>query len=125
MIRKTLLLALALALCLFLSDPAWSAPPQINEIPPYGVQRGVTSEVTINGSNLAGNPRLVAPFGFRLDPPTKSVAKEDPANWKLKLVVASDAAIALSDPGPDRRRDFQPVPIRGRATAPDPRKRGQ
>ena len=60
---------------------------------PYGVQRGVTSEVTINGSNLAGNPRLVAPFGFRLDPPAKSVAKEDPSNWKLKLIVAADAAV--------------------------------
>jgi hypothetical protein len=93
MIRKTLLLALALALCLVLSHPAWSAPPQINEITPYGVQRGVASEVTIKGSNLAGNPRLVAPFGFCLDPPAKSVAKEDPSSWKLKLIVAADAAV--------------------------------
>ena len=82
-----------LALSLLLSTPAWSAPPQIDGIMPYGVQRGVTSEVSINGSNLAGNPRLVAPFGFRLDQGAKSQAKVDPANWKLKLIVAADAAV--------------------------------
>jgi hypothetical protein len=96
MIRKTVLFALASALGLFLlSAPAWSAPPQIDGITPVGVQRGVMAEVTINGSNLAGNPRLVAPFGFRLDRPAKSEAKakEDSSNWKLKLIVAADAAI--------------------------------
>jgi hypothetical protein len=82
-----------LALSLLLSTPAWSAPPQIDGIMPYGVQRGVTSEVSINGSNLAGNPRLVAPFGFRLDQGAKSQAKVDPANWKLKLIVAADTAV--------------------------------
>lgn len=82
-----------LALGLFLSAPALSAPPQIDGIMPYGVQRGVISEVTVNGSNLAGNPRLVAPFGFRVDQAAKSQAKEDPSNWKLKLIVAAETAV--------------------------------
>ena len=93
MIRKTMLPALVFATGLLSSAPAWSAPPQVDGIMPYGVQRGVTSEVTINGSNLTGNPRLVAPFGFRIDQDAKSQAKEDPSNWKLKLIVAADAAV--------------------------------
>ncbi len=91
MIRTTVLPAVLIGL--FVSVPAWSAPPQINGIAPYGVQRGVTTEVTINGANLAGNPRLVAPFGFRLDPAAKPGAKEDAGNWKLKLIVAADVPI--------------------------------
>jgi hypothetical protein len=90
MIRKSILPAVAIGL--FLSTPARSAPPQIDGITPYGVQRGVMSEITISGSNLAGNPRLIAPFGFRLDQTSKA-AKEDPANGKWKLVVAADTAM--------------------------------
>src|SRR4051794_10550728 len=50
---------------------AWAGPPQIANISPSGVQRGVAGEVTFSGGNLSRNPRLVAPFAFRaesLDP---------------------------------------------------------
>ena len=58
-------LAVALGLTAVLSAPALAAPPQINGINPFGAQRGASTTVTVNGSNLGGNPRLVAPFGFR------------------------------------------------------------
>ena len=63
MIRKTLLLALVIALCLFLSDPAWSAPPQINEI---ALRRTARGDVESHDRRLQppGNPRLVARSGF-------------------------------------------------------------
>ena len=71
---------------------ARAAPPQIANITPLGVRRGVANEVTIAGSNLAGNPRLIAPFRFQIEPlPTP--AKSDAANWKVKLTVASDVAV--------------------------------
>ena len=36
--------------------PSEAAPPQIGNITPLGVRRGVSTELTIGGSNLAGNP---------------------------------------------------------------------
>ena len=93
MIRKTVLLAVAIGL--FLTVPAWSAPPQINDLAPLGGQRGVATELTISGSNLAGNPRLIAPFGFQLDPPAAAQAKSDASNWKLKLTIAPDVAVGV------------------------------
>ena len=57
------LTALAVAPALLLAASAWADPPQINGTGPFGVQRGVATEVTISGANLAGNPQLVAPPG--------------------------------------------------------------
>jgi hypothetical protein len=92
MVRKSVLLAAAIGP--FLSAPAVSAPPQVNNIAPLGGQRGVATEVTISGSNLAGNPRLIAPFAFRVDPPSAQ-AKSDASNWKLKLTIAPTVAVGV------------------------------
>ena len=35
---------------------AWAAPPTIKATTPFGVTRGVATEVTFNGDNLTGNP---------------------------------------------------------------------
>jgi len=93
MIRKTVLPAVAIGLVL--TVPAWSAPPQINNLTPLGGQRGTATELTIVGSNLAGNPRLIAPFGFQLDPPAADQGKSDASSWKLKLTVAPTAAVGV------------------------------
>ena len=61
---------------------ARAASPQIANIAPLGVRRGVANEVTISGSNLAGNPRLIAPFHFQVEP-SPATAKSDAANWKI------------------------------------------
>jgi len=74
---------------------AIAAPPQINNLTPLGGQRGTGTELTISGSNLAGNPRLIAPFAFHLDPPAAKEAKSDSSNWRIKLNVASDVAVGV------------------------------
>ena len=51
-----------------LGTEASAAPPQIAKIAPLGVRRGFANEVTVSGSNLAGNPRLIAPFAFQIEP---------------------------------------------------------
>ncbi len=71
---------------------AMAAPPQIANIAPLGVRRGVANDVTISGSNLAGNPRLIAPFHFQSEPIPAPV-KSDAANWKIRLTVAADVAV--------------------------------
>jgi hypothetical protein len=71
---------------------AVSAPPQINGTNPLGIRRGHSIELTISGANLAGNPRLIAPFGFKLDSPAP---KGDASNWKLALTVDASTAVGI------------------------------
>ncbi len=71
---------------------ALSAPPQINATNPLGIRRGHSSELLISGANLAGNPRLIAPFGFKLDAPAPN---GDASNWKLTLTVEANTAVGI------------------------------
>jgi len=66
--------------------------PKIGEIAPYGAQRGVATELSITGSDLAGNPRLIAPFSFKIDSPP---AAQTATNWKPKLTIAADVAVGV------------------------------
>jgi hypothetical protein len=75
--------------------PATAAPPQISGVSPLGARRGSATELTISGSNLSGNPRLIAPFGFTLDAPAAAQGKSDASNWKLKLTVGADVAVGV------------------------------
>jgi hypothetical protein len=85
--------ALALVMIGLIAAPlACGASPRIEGITPIGVQRGALSDIAINGANLGPNPRLIAPFGFRVEPP-KPDGKEDSSNWRPKLTVASDAPL--------------------------------
>lgn len=86
-------LAVAFGLTLVVNAPALAAPPQINGIVPFGVQRGTATEVTVNGTNLGGNPRLLAPFGVTAAVPPAGAP--DPANWKVKLTVDPAAAVGV------------------------------
>ncbi len=70
---------------------AAAAPPQINGITPFGVKRGEPSEITINGANLTGNPKLVAPFKFVVVPPGAG----DAGNWKPKLNVDPQTPVGV------------------------------
>ena len=49
--------------------------------------------MTIQGANLAGNPTLVAPFGFTVKPP--AAPSTDAASWKLNLDVAAGTPIGV------------------------------
>lgn len=70
-----------------------AASPRINGTTPFGAQRGVPNEVTINGANLGGNPRLIAPFRFAIVEPAP--AGSDAANWKLRLNVDSETPVGV------------------------------
>ncbi|SIN84286.1 hypothetical protein SAMN05444166_1224 [Singulisphaera sp. GP187] len=89
MVRKPI--GLAAFIGLTLSVPTWAAPPEIKGTSPFGVQKGVVSEVTITGGNLAGHPELIAPFPFVLTP--SETPGSDAANWKLKVTVAPETPI--------------------------------
>ena len=93
MTRKTEMVVLACGMALFWGSFAQAGTPQIVGIRPFGVQRGVSSEVKIGGSNLAGNPRLIGPFAFRIDPvdPKRSSALA----WTFKLTVLPDVALGV------------------------------
>ena len=84
---------LAVALGMLSSLPAGAAPPQINGTTPFGTQKGVATEVTIAGANLAGNTRLVAPFAFKVAP--VEGAKPDAASWKFKLDVPTETPLGV------------------------------
>ena len=71
---------------------AVSAPPQINATSPLGIRRGHSSELLISGANLAGNPRLIAPFVFKLDSPAP---KGDASSWKLTLTIDAGTAVGV------------------------------
>ena len=60
---------------------------------PYGVQRGTATEVTIQGANLAGNPRLIASVPVVVEPPSEP--KEDAANWVAKLTVDPSVPVGV------------------------------
>jgi hypothetical protein len=75
--------------------PTEAAQPQIGNITPLGVQRGVSTVLSIGGSNVDGNPRLIAPFGFRIEPQQAGQAKSDGSNWRINLVVAADTAVGV------------------------------
>jgi len=84
---------LAVVIGLALAARSLAAPPQIKGTTPLGVQRGVVTEVTIQGANLTGNPTLVAPFGFALE--ALAAPSTDAAGWKLKVNVAGGTPVGV------------------------------
>ena len=46
----------------------------------------------VNGANLAGNPRLIAPFSFKVDSPPP---KGDASNWKLALTADASTPVGI------------------------------
>jgi hypothetical protein len=83
---------LGLVLIFAFGTPAFCAPPQINGTNPVGLRRGQSAELTIGGANLAGNPRIIAPFGFKID---SRAAKSDASSWKVSLTVDPGAAVGV------------------------------
>lgn len=85
-------LAIAFGLSLVISAAtAVADPPKINDIRPIGVQRGVAMELTVNGSGLAGNPSLIAPFPFAGTVKPTS----DGGNFRLDITVPASVATGV------------------------------
>ena len=93
MTRKTEMVVLAFGVALFWGSFAQAGTPQIGSIRPFGVQRGVSTEVTIGGSHLAGNPRLIGPFAFRTEP--LEPKRSSDASWTFQLTVLPDVAVGV------------------------------
>jgi hypothetical protein len=75
------------------SGSAWAAPPKVTGTAPFGAQRGRATEVTFRGSGLGDHPRLVAPFGFRIE---EHVGKDSAASsWKVGLTVDAGTAVGI------------------------------
>lgn len=64
---------------------ALADPPQVGTTSPIGIQRGVETEFTVAGANLAGTPTLLAPFGAKVEH-----ISADGGTWKLKLTIPSE-----------------------------------
>ncbi len=94
---RTQSLALSPGLCVFvgivLASTSRAEPPGINGISPFGIQRGVATPVNVNGANLKSNPRLIAPFGFRIGEP--ALPGSDAANARFLLTVDGETPVGV------------------------------
>ncbi|MFO0956722.1 MAG: hypothetical protein U0800_04545 [Isosphaeraceae bacterium] len=88
MARK--LAGLTLAMFLTLAAALLADTPQVGNLSASGVQRGVASNLTINGANLKGHARLLAPFGL-----TAEYDEADAANLKVKLTAAPETPVGF------------------------------
>lgn len=84
--------ATSLVLAIALAGTAQADPPQINNITPYGVQRSVPTEITINGANLGANPQLISPVSVAVEP---LAMPGEASNWKLKLTVPTEVPLGI------------------------------
>ena len=88
LIRAGLLTAL-----IALPAAAWAAPPKLTGTSPLGVQRGKSTEVMFRGSGLGDNPRLVAPFTFRIEESAGSGSGA--SNWEVGLTIDAGTAVGV------------------------------
>lgn len=93
MIRRVVFRLLSTTWILAFGSVAWADPPTIGNISPTGIQRGIASEITISGGNLAGNPEFIASIPFNVEP--QSPPNADAANWKLKLTVPPTVPVGV------------------------------
>ncbi len=83
--RPLAMLAVAAGLA---AAAAWAEPPKVASTSPFGVRRGLATEVTILGTGLEGKPRLLAPFSAEVQ-----AVSADPAGWKLRITPAAETPI--------------------------------
>ena len=67
-----------------------AAPPKITNVEPAGLERGTAAVLTIGGDALTGNPRLIAPFAFVIEPPK---AADGP--WKPRITIAKNTPVGV------------------------------
>jgi hypothetical protein len=84
------LAALGVAVGLVAAVAAWAETPKFSSVGPYGARRGEATEVTVFGSNLEGNARLIAPFLAEVVP-----IAADAASWKFKITPAADTPVGV------------------------------
>jgi hypothetical protein len=89
--------------------PTFPLLPRVDEVSPRGVRRGYPIELTIRGSSLSGNPRLVAPFKFAVDAARPGDSEANSLRVRITVDPASPLGVypvrvltdqGLSDPFP-------------------------
>lgn len=73
---------------LWLTPSIFADPPQINDLRPAGIPRGVATEVTISGGNLAANPRIVTSIPLKVEP--AAMPSTEAGKWVVKLTAPAD-----------------------------------
>lgn len=85
--------AFAVVVGLALAGHARAEAPQLTEVRPYGVQRGVAADLSVQGSRLDPSTRIIAPFAFTAtDTEPKSTLS---ALRKFKITVAPDTPVGI------------------------------
>ncbi|AMV38633.1 hypothetical protein [Planctomyces sp. SH-PL62] len=84
---------LVLGFLVVAGSEAWADPPKVNDASPFGARRGEPAEVTLTGTGLAANPRLIASFPFQVEalPPERS----KPEGWAFRLTVPAGVPIGV------------------------------
>ncbi len=90
MARSRSLVSFAVAVGLASAVGAWGEAPKVASQGPSGVRRGEATEVTLFGTGLAANPRLVLPFGAEV----ASVAV-DGASWKVRITPRAETPVGV------------------------------
>ena len=67
--------------------------PHIEISSPLGVQRGIVSELTLRGSGLSGNARLVAPFRF--DSTKVQPGESNNSTLRLRITVSQETPLGI------------------------------
>ena len=78
---------------LWMATSAWADSPRLTGSTPLGVRRGATVEVTFQGTGLGDHPRLVAPFGFRLEESAGS--SSEGTKWAVRLVADARTPVGV------------------------------
>jgi hypothetical protein len=87
--RRLMIVALASCTCMFASVEATGSPPTINSISLRGLQIGATTTITIDGSELLPNPRLMLPV-----PITKQILRSGASRGHIEMDVKLGADVA-------------------------------
>lgn len=70
---------------------AQAAPPSITGTSPTGLMIGKTTELTIQGANLAGTPEILSPLPFTYE----KVENKDAAKWTVKITLPANAPLGV------------------------------
>ena len=94
MIRHLVVLA-SMAGLIVLAAVARSESPKLGEVRPFGVRRGVATEVTITGTRLEGSPRLLVPFAAEVEAVPAPDGKADAARWTVRITPRADTPVGI------------------------------
>ena len=90
MTRPLVAFSVAVGLVAAAVAATWAEAPKLSSNNPFGARRGEPTEVTLFGSNLEANARLIAPFSAEVVP-----LAADAASWKLRITPAASTPVGV------------------------------